>query len=89
MTTADSVLGSMSAVLTWDLRQHLARIRTRTLVIVGTGDRVVSPQEGELAAREIPGARLLQLPSAHHPNDEVPHSFYPAVATFLAGGPTL
>lgn len=88
MTTADSMLGSMNAVLAWDLRPQLVRIRTRTLVIVGTSDRVISPQEGELAAQEIPGARLLRLPSAHHPNDEIPLSFYSAIEAFLAGGPT-
>ena len=86
--TADSVLGSMNAVLTWDLQDRLRQIRARTLVIVGTADRVVSPEEGEIAAREIPGARLLRLPAAHHPNDEVPLSFYPAIESFLAAGAT-
>ena len=89
MATADSVLGSMNAVLTWDLRPRLPQIRARTLVIVGTADRVVSPEEGELAAQEIPGARLLRLAAAHHPNDEVPLSFYPEIESFLAGGATL
>jgi 3-oxoadipate enol-lactonase len=84
--TADSVVGSMRAVLTWDLRQRLPAIRTRTLVIVGDSDRVVSPEEGEIAAREIPGARLVRLNAAHHPNDEVPQAFYPEIETFLAGG---
>jgi len=84
--TADSVLGSMNAVLTWDLRLRLPQIRARTLVIVGTSDRVVSPAEGELAAREIPGAILLRLPAGHHPNDEAPQSFYPQIDSFLAGG---
>jgi 3-oxoadipate enol-lactonase len=89
MATADSMLGSMNAVLTWDLRLRLAQIRARTLVIVGTADRVVSPEEGELAAREIPGAQLLRLPAAHNPNDEIPLSFYPEIESFLAGGATL
>lgn len=84
--TADSVLGSMNAVLSWDLRLRLPQIRARTLVIVGTSDRVVSPAEGELAAREIPGAILLRLPAGHHPNDEAPQSFYPQIDSFLAGG---
>src|SRR3989304_5135949 len=64
MATAASVRGSMNAVLTWDLRPRLPQIRTRTLVIVGTADRVVSPEEGELAAQEIPGAPLLRLGAA-------------------------
>jgi pimeloyl-ACP methyl ester carboxylesterase len=88
MATADSVLGSMHAVLTWDLRHRLPQIRARTLVIVGMSDRVVSPREGEIAAREIPGAQLLRLQAAHHPNDEVPRSFYPEIESFLAGGAT-
>ena len=84
--TADSVLGSMRAVLSWDLRDRLSQIRARTLVIVGTADRIVSPEEGEIAARGIPGAQLVRLRAAHHPNDEVPLSFYPRIESFLAGG---
>jgi pimeloyl-ACP methyl ester carboxylesterase len=56
------------------------------LVIVGDSDRFVSPEEGKLAAREIPGARLVRMPAAHHPNDEMPQAFYPEIETFLAGG---
>jgi pimeloyl-ACP methyl ester carboxylesterase len=85
-TTADSMLGSMQAVLTWDLTARLPAIRARSLVIVGSADRVVSPAEGESAARGIPGAQLVRLPAAHHPNDEVPQSFYPVIERFLAGG---
>ena len=85
MTTADSVLGSMRAVLTWDLTDRLALIRARTLVIVGTQDRVVAPAEGEIAAQGVPGARLVRLRAAHHPYDEVPQEFYPMVQAFLLG----
>jgi pimeloyl-ACP methyl ester carboxylesterase len=89
MTSADSALGSMNAVLTWDLRLRLPLIRTRTLVVVGTSDRIVSPAEGELAAREVPGATLLRMATGHHPNDESPQSFYPEIESFLAGGAAL
>jgi len=85
MTTADSALGSMRAVLTWDLTSQLGGIRARTLVIVGDQDRIVAPSEGGLAARTVPGARLTRLRAAHHPHDEVPDEFYPAIEAFLAG----
>ncbi len=83
-TTADSALGSMRAVLTWDLTSQLEQIQARTLVIVGDQDRVVAPAEGELAAQRVPGARLVRLRAAHHPHDEVPDEFYPPIETFLA-----
>jgi len=82
--TADSVLGSMRAVLTWDLRGSLSNVRAKTLVIVGSADRVVSPAEGESAAAAIPGARLVRLAAAHHPHDEAPAAFYPHLESFLA-----
>ena len=85
MTTADSVLGSMRAVLTWDLTDRLALIRARTLVIVGTQDRVVAPAEGEIAAQGVRGARLVRLRAGHQPYDEVPDDFYPMIEAFLAG----
>jgi pimeloyl-ACP methyl ester carboxylesterase len=85
-TTADSVFGSMQAILTWDVRPRLSSIRARSLVIVGDADRVVSPAEGEVAAAEIPNARLIRLPAAHHPNDEMPRTLYPEIRRFLSGG---
>lgn len=83
-TTADSALGSMRAVLTWDVSDRLSRIRARTLVIVGDEDRVVRPSEGENAARSIPNARLHRMGAAHHPNDEIPDEFYPLLEAFLS-----
>lgn len=85
-TTADSALGSMRAVLTWDVSSRLSQIRVKTLVVVGVEDRVVAPGEGEEAARAIPAARLVRLEAAHNPNDEIPELFYPVLESFLADG---
>jgi pimeloyl-ACP methyl ester carboxylesterase len=82
--TADSVLGSMRAVLRWDLRDRLALIEASTLIVVGSADRVVSPEEGEIAAQQIPGAELLVLPAGHHPNDEAPGEFFSHLEAFLS-----
>ncbi len=85
-TTADSFLGSMRAVLSWDLTDRLSEIRTPTLVLVGESDRVVAPSEGELAAGRVPGARLERLRAGHHPNDEDPQSFHRSLRRFLGEG---
>jgi 3-oxoadipate enol-lactonase len=85
MTTADSALGSMRAVLSWDLTERLSSIKARTLVIVGSQDRVVTPAEGEIAAQGVRGARLVRLRAGHQPYDEVPDEFYPMIEAFLAG----
>jgi 3-oxoadipate enol-lactonase len=85
-TTADSALGSLRAVLAWDLRDRLHRIRARTLIVVGEADHLVSPAEGAAAAGAVPGARLVRLKAAHHPNDEVPETFYPVLDAFLTEG---
>lgn len=88
-TTADSALGSMRAVLTWDVSRRLPQIRVKALVVVGVEDRVVAPGEGEEAARAIPGARLVRLEAAHAPNDEIPEVFYPMLESFLSDGATI
>jgi pimeloyl-ACP methyl ester carboxylesterase len=83
-TTADSALGSIQAVLTWDVRGRLADIHVPTLVIVGDADRTVSPSEGLVAAEHIAGARLWRFPGGHNPSDEDPEGFEATLATFLA-----
>ncbi len=44
----------------------LSAVRARTLVIAGTGDRLVPPANSERIASLIPGARLVLLPGAPH-----------------------
>lgn len=80
--TADSLLGSADATRS-DISSRLAEVRVRTLVVIGNSDRTVPPDEGRLAARRIPGARLVELPTDHHPGDEAPEAFLQALQEFL------
>jgi 3-oxoadipate enol-lactonase len=80
--SADSLLGSARAAHS-DLSPRLHEIRTPTLVIVGCRDRTVPPEDGRLAARRIPGAQLIELPTDHHPGDEAPEAFLEALRQFL------
>ena len=56
--TFESAMGGLRAVTQYDTSDILPRIAAPTLVVVGDRDPVVSPNEGRLAARRIPGARL-------------------------------
>lgn len=82
-TTADSALGSIRAVLRWDVQDRLQRVLIPTLVVVGDSDHTVPPREGALAAREIRGARLVRMACGHHPSDEAPQAFLDVLASFL------
>ncbi len=80
--TADSLLGTARAARN-DLSPRLGEVRAPTLVVVGRRDRTVPPEDGRLAARRIPGARLVELPTDHHPGDEAPEAFVQALREFL------
>jgi pimeloyl-ACP methyl ester carboxylesterase len=80
--TADSLLGSAEAAGS-DISPRLGEVRAPTLVIIGHRDRTVPPEEGRLAARRIPGARLVDLPTGHNPGDEAPEAFLKALREFL------
>ena len=41
-------------------------MRARTLVITGDGDRLVPPENSEILARLVPGARLSIVPGGPH-----------------------
>ena len=76
--------GCCSAIRDMDQRALLKDIRVPTSVIVG--DRDVSTPwagHGEILARDIPGARVLRLPTAHISNIERPHSFTAAIFDLL------
>jgi 3-oxoadipate enol-lactonase len=66
-----------------DISALLPEIIAPCLVVVGAYDVTSPPRQGRLAAARIPGARLLELPTRHHPFAERPDLFYPAVVDFL------
>jgi 3-oxoadipate enol-lactonase/4-carboxymuconolactone decarboxylase len=83
-TDPGGYVGCCAALRDFDSTEWLRNIRVPTLVI--SGDRDVStPWEGngEVLARDIPGARALRLPAAHLSNLERPRSFTMAVLEFL------
>ncbi|NMB79992.1 MAG: alpha/beta hydrolase [Methanomicrobiales archaeon] len=47
----------------WD---RLPRIHRPTLVITGTEDVIIDPKNSRILARQIPGARLVEVPGAGH-----------------------
>lgn len=82
-TSADAAVGSIRAVRAYDLSSALERIRIPVLIVVGEKDRTVPVSEGRLAARVIPAARVLSLPTGHHPHDEALPEFLTALRSFL------
>lgn len=76
--------GCCAALRDFNHTAMLQQIRLPTLIIAG--DRDVSTPwagNGEILAREIPGARAIHLPAAHLSNLERPHSFTAALLDFL------
>jgi 3-oxoadipate enol-lactonase/4-carboxymuconolactone decarboxylase len=76
--------GCCAALRDFDQSALLRRISVPTLVITGQWD-VSTPWtgHGEILAREIPGARSVQLAAAHLSNLERPRSFTAAVGELL------
>jgi 3-oxoadipate enol-lactonase len=77
-------LGCCAAIRDFDSRGSLRDIRVPTLVIAGDRD-VSTPWEGngEVLARDIPGARVVRLPATHISNIECPRAFTMALLEFL------
>lgn len=85
-TTADSVLGSARAAIHHDLTDKMAGLTMPILVVVGTRDTTVPPEEGRRLARCAQQAQLVELPAGHLPTDEQPQAFLEALTRFLRGG---
>jgi 3-oxoadipate enol-lactonase / 4-carboxymuconolactone decarboxylase len=67
-----------------DHTKVLGKIRVPTLVIGGAGDPSTPwAEHGAILARDIPGAKAVQLPGAHLSSLGRPHSFTAAVLEFL------
>ncbi len=65
-TPIPTLMGQLSAILAHDTAERLATVAVPTLVVHGTGDRLLDCVNGELLARLIPDARLELLEGAGH-----------------------
>jgi pimeloyl-ACP methyl ester carboxylesterase len=84
-TPPASFIRQMQAIMDSDRNARLREIRTPTLVVHGTDDPLVPYPNGELLAREIPGARLITLPGCGHmPMWECPTELVRTLSSFFA-----
>jgi pimeloyl-ACP methyl ester carboxylesterase len=64
-----------------DRTAELRTITVPTLVIHGSGDRLVAPSGGRATARAIPGARLMIIPGMGH---DLPRAAWPQIVSAIA-----
>ena len=70
-----------------DFRPGFAKVRARTLVIVGAHDVCCGARWGQEIASGITGARMVELAhSGHMAHVEEPEAFATAVADFVLAG---
>ena len=72
-----------AAVRDMDQRESIARIAAPTMVIAGTHDAATPPAAGQFIAKQIPGARYVELDAAHISNVEAADRFTESVLGFV------
>lgn len=83
-TRWDAAIAALESISHADTQPILAEIRQPALVVVGSRDYTVPPDEGRLAARSLPQAELVEFETAHHqPLDEDPDRFISTVRAFM------
>jgi pimeloyl-ACP methyl ester carboxylesterase len=76
--------GQSEACLKHDTLERLSSITTPTLVIVGTGDRIIKPVSSQVIAGKIPNAKLVKVEGAsHYFSFEMKNVFNREVLNFL------
>ncbi len=82
-TSPEGYAACCAAVRDFDYREQLGKIHTPSLVISGTHDPATTPAEGQFLAKQIQGARYVELNAAHLSNIEDADRFTKEVAAFL------
>jgi 3-oxoadipate enol-lactonase len=82
-TSTGGYVGSCAAVRDFDFWGQVGIIRAPTMVIAGTHDQSVPPSDAQKLAKQIPGARYLELSAAHISNIEAATRFTDEVSNFL------
>ena len=82
-TPPEGYAKSSEALRDMDLRNEIAAIRAKTLVIVGAHDPATTPADAKFIVEKIKGSRYVELPAAHISNVEAADQFTTAVVDFL------
>jgi 3-oxoadipate enol-lactonase len=78
-------IATCEAVRDTDLRETLLSIHVPCLVLAGTHDSSATVADGHFLAEKIPGAKYVEVPTAHLSNVEAPGDFNRNVLQFLLG----
>jgi 3-oxoadipate enol-lactonase len=78
--------GQAQAIAGHDTCNRLPQIKVPTLVIAGSGDRLIPPDNSKIIASRIPGAELVIIPNAGHGFNEAPEATR-AILDFLKRHP--
>ncbi len=84
-TTPAGYAACCAAIRDMDLREDIRQITAITLVVGGTRDPATPPEQAELIAASIPGAKLKMLEAAHLSNIEQAQEFTSTLVEFLLG----
>jgi len=82
-TPPEGYAKSSEALRDMDLREEIAQIRAKTLVICGAHDPATTPADAKFIVDKIKGARYVELPAAHISNVEAADQFTKALVDFL------
>jgi 3-oxoadipate enol-lactonase len=82
-TSPEGYVATCAAIRDADLRGEVSGIRAPTLVIAGTQDKATPPEGGRYLAEHIPGAKYVEVDTAHLSNVELPRRFSEVVLKFL------
>jgi len=78
------IAGQSEACRTHNTLERLSLIKAPTLVIVGTGDRIIKPVSSEVIAGRIPNAKLVKVEcGSHYFSLEMKNTFNREVLSFL------
>jgi pimeloyl-ACP methyl ester carboxylesterase len=84
-TDPRAVYGDMLAIAECDLVPRLASVAVPTLVLVGEDEKPAMLEQAALLARDVPGARRVDVPAAGHQlHLEQPAALAAAIESFLA-----
>lgn len=79
-------IGRIDAIMAFDRRTDLHRIRTPTLIIGADNDYITPPYHAEALARAIPGSKLVIMKGGGHSLSKTrPEEFNRLALEFLAG----